>query len=62
MIGDPPRPYCLSRQHPELASRSSAPSGPLDQRHDLAVPEIRPSTQGISEPLQDEDVPASKLL
>ena len=36
MTRRPPPPYCLSRQHPELAKRSPAPGEPLGTRRETA--------------------------
>jgi hypothetical protein len=48
---DAPRPpFCLSRQHPELAARSPAPRGPIDDRK---IPDPPPA------PSVPEDPPAS---
>lgn len=33
MSKQPRPPYCLSRQHPELANRSQGPRGPLVSRN-----------------------------
>lgn len=33
-----PPPYCLSRQHPELAKRSPAQRDPLGNRRETAPP------------------------
>ncbi len=38
MTKAPRPPYCLSRQHPELASRSPAPRDPLSSRQPSAPP------------------------
>lgn len=38
MSRKPPAPYCLSRQHPELARRSPAQTGPLSVRKDAPAP------------------------
>jgi len=38
MSRKPPPPYCLSRQHPELAKRSQAQREPLGTRRENALP------------------------
>jgi hypothetical protein len=38
MSQKPPPPYCLSRQHPELAKRSPAPREPIGARRETPPP------------------------
>ena len=38
MTRKPPPPYCLSRQHPELAKRSQAPRDVIDARRETPPP------------------------
>jgi hypothetical protein len=62
MSQDSPPPYCLSRQHPELAARSPAPRGPIDSRRDLAASENTPFSQGLSDASDGQEAPAGKHL
>jgi hypothetical protein len=62
MSQDPQPPYCLSRQHPELAARSPAPRGPIDARRDPAPRENTPLSQGFSKAYDARETPTSKHL
>jgi hypothetical protein len=62
MSQDPQPPYCLSRQHPELAARSPAPRGPIDTRRDPASSENTLLSQGFSEASESQETPTSKHL
>jgi hypothetical protein len=62
MSQDTPPPYCLSRQHPELAARSPAPHGPIDSRRDSVAPEIKPLSQGLFDISDGLETPTSKHL
>ena len=41
-----PPPYCLSRQHPELAKRSRGLRGPVAPQHPSPPPSLAPSAAG----------------
>jgi hypothetical protein len=62
MTRDPPPPYCLSRQHPELAARSPAPHGPIDHRRDSPNPDVEPASEGIFAPNDGRKAPTGKHL
>ena len=40
MTPAPRPPYCLSRQHPELANRSPAPRGPIKNYREILLPTL----------------------